>query len=93
MDYQRAIVRDDHMGILMAAGLSGGFCYFTWSQDGGSTWEESHLVSQDPCADEQPGLAEMHDGSLRVAITQDSAVRIYKSVNAGMNWTSVAVLT
>jgi len=41
--------------------------------------------------DEQPGLTELPDGSLRIAVTQGDAVRIYKGT--GASWQSVGALT
>ena len=92
MNYRRAIIRNDEMGRLLAAAVSGGYCWYTWSDDGGTTWATGRQVTTDTVDDEQPGLAEMPDGSLRIAVTQSDAVRMYSSTNDGESWSSVAVL-
>ena len=86
-------IRSNELGELMAAGLSDSKCYFTWSTDGGTTWETPRLVTPDTVWGEQPGLVELPDGSLRIAVTQQDAVRIYASEDSGENWTSVGALT
>ena len=93
MDFTRAIIRADEMGVLLAAAPSGGFCWFSWSEDGGASWATPRRVTLDAVDDEQPGLAELPDGSLRIAVTQSGAVRLYKSNDAGELWTNVGVLT
>lgn len=87
------MIRTDHQGVLIAVGIVDGYCRYTWSFDGGVTWADSLQVSLDLVDDEQPGLVELPDGALRIALTQGDAVRIYSSENAGESWTVVGVLT
>ena len=93
MTYSLAIIRPNELGQLMAAGIVENRCWFTWSDDGGTTWDVGRRVTLEMVDSEQPGLAELPDGSLRIAVTQSDAVRIYGSENAGESWTAVAVLT
>lgn len=93
MSYKRALIRTDELGNLLAASVADGYCWFTWSEDGGATWQTPRRVTLDLADDEQPGLVEMSDGSLRIAVTQSDAVRIYASESAGESWVNVGVVT
>lgn len=93
MAYSRAIIRPNEMGELLTAAIYNAYCWFSWSDDGGVTWETWRQVTLDTCDDEQPGITEMPDGSLRIAVSQSDAVRVYGSTDDGTTWNTVGVLT
>lgn len=87
-------MRTAHTGMTMAAGISGSYAYFTWSEDGGATWQTPIQISPEKVADEQPGLTEGFGGSIYVAVTMAGAVRVLRSQLGGAagSWQIVGVL-
>lgn len=83
-----------HTQMQMGAGISGGFVYFTWSEDNGSTWKPQVLVSPELVADEQPAIAEAEQGAILIAVSMGGAVKVFRSERAGVagSWFLVGTL-
>ena len=91
----KAQICEDVAGRIHAAGLSGSYCYYQQSTDGGATkktFEDGNtwrLVSNDPVSDEAPAIEVLGNGVVLVALTQADAVRVYRSFLDG--WTFALV--
>jgi predicted glutamine amidotransferase len=79
-------------GIVYAAGLSGGYAYFEWSQDSGATkalfpeGTTATLISSEPVDDDQPAVEALQTGEIVVALTQDGRVKTYVTRGEGQHW-------
>jgi hypothetical protein len=84
-DLSKAQIAEDEIGRIHAAGLSGGYCYYERSGDGGATKQVFadgytwRLVSQDTVDDEAPAIEVTASGQVLVALTQGGQVRVYGS--------------
>ena len=79
-------------GLVYAAGLSGGYAYFEWSQDSGATkasfadGSAARRISAEPADDEQPAIEALQTGEVVVALVQNGAVKAYVTRDEGEHW-------
>jgi len=79
-------------GLVYAAGLSGGYAYFEWSQDSGATKASfpdastAKLISAEPADDEQPAIEALQTGEIVVALAQSGVVKTYVTRDEGEHW-------
>ena len=91
-DLNRAAICEEFGGVIHAAGLDGGYCYYERSDDGGATkstfadGSTRRLVTTDLVDEEQPGIEVTRHGMILVAVTEEDVVRVYRSWTDGWGW-------
>jgi len=84
-DLSKPQICEDEAGRIHAVGLSGGYCYYEQSTDGGATkftFEDGNtwrLVTQEIVSDEAPTIEHLQNGIILVGLTLGDAVRVFRS--------------
>jgi len=85
-------------GLVYAAGLSGGYAWFEWSQDSGATkapfadGSTARPISSEPADDEQPAVEALQTGEVVVAIVQNGVVKTHVTRDEGEHWELVGAV-